>query len=194
MLPLILIPYPVLMAVVDALQDLLDAMRGVRFTVEFTSHNVLEKLTSSHTWIRILVLESNLLKQFRVEQTRFWIVPEMGQFFHKYSLVPPLEFKKMNNILTGQRRGSGNSPLECYHVVALQGKKYFISRKFSLMCYCWCLAASAFTLSPILGCWSLRHILASRSNFWKSAERWERNSFMLMEKWIRKFAESYWTS
>ena len=34
------------MAVVDRLQDLLDAVRGVSFRVELSSHNVFKKLTS----------------------------------------------------------------------------------------------------------------------------------------------------
>jgi len=36
------------MAVVDALQNLLDAMGRIRFTVELTSNNVLKQVTTGH--------------------------------------------------------------------------------------------------------------------------------------------------
>ena len=40
--------HSVLVAVIDALKDLLDAMRGVRFAVKLSGHNVFEELTSRH--------------------------------------------------------------------------------------------------------------------------------------------------
>ena len=40
--------HSVLVAVIDALKDLLDAMRGVRFAVKLSGHNVFEELSSRH--------------------------------------------------------------------------------------------------------------------------------------------------
>ena len=39
---------PVHVTVVDAFQDLLDAVRGIRLRVELARHNVLEQLASGH--------------------------------------------------------------------------------------------------------------------------------------------------
>lgn len=38
----------VLVTMIDALQDLLDAVGSVRLAVEFSGHNVLEQLTARH--------------------------------------------------------------------------------------------------------------------------------------------------
>lgn len=77
--------HSVLMAVVHALQNLLDAVGCVSLTVELSSDNVLKQFTTGHPEIREL---------------------------------QDVVFKNVGYQLTGQRRGSDNSPLGCYHAAS----------------------------------------------------------------------------
>lgn len=46
------------------------------------------------------------------------------------------------------------------------------------------------SILPILGCWSLRQIRASRSNFWKSAIKFNENVLKIRIFWIFYFLKS----